>query len=84
MEGNSSWASGVDATSGGDATRFGYFGKVSVTDDNGIESVSVGCRSDSDVSNPNSLRSLRGGLDDFAIFNGVLSESEIKVRAGEA
>ncbi|GMI24151.1 hypothetical protein TrCOL_g9603 [Triparma columacea] len=56
------------------AHDFGHFGKVSETNDKGIESWGIGCRPVPD----NDYTNFRGGLDDFAVYNGVLSASEVK------
>jgi len=68
-KGDSNWSTGEDAT------KVDYFGKVSDKVDNRIAFLSVGCRADSTVSN---IWTVRGGLDDLAIYNGVLTHAEIK------
>ena len=70
---NETWATSSNAQD------FGYFGKTNDTSAKGIEAWSIGCRSGTDSDYVN----LRGGLDDFAVYNGVLDASEVKVRVNE-
>ncbi|GMH71595.1 hypothetical protein TrRE_jg5529, partial [Triparma retinervis] len=65
---NETWATSSNAQD------FGYFGKTNDTSAKGIEAWSIGCRSGTDSDYVN----LRGGLDDFAVYNGVLDASEVK------
>ena len=53
------------------ATKFGHFGKVSNDNNEGIETIGVGCKVDDDT------YLHRGGLDDLAIYDGVLSAEEV-------
>jgi len=67
-QGDPNWASGDKAT------KFGYFGKVSDEDSNGIVAISFGSLA---IKNQDSY-TIRGGVDDFCIYNGVLSDAEQK------
>jgi len=67
------------------ATKFGYFGRVSDTDDNGIEAFSVGCRS-GDLAD---ISSMRGGeigrgakrrADNVSVRNEILTRWYLHTR----
>ena len=60
------------------ATKFGRFGKVSADNDEGIDALSVGCRALKEATELVDIYAHRGGLDDLAIYDAVLSAEEVK------